>query len=271
MTWFALCAPGRQASIFSSLFYHKPPGTLQRVAIHGFKVNTLETSVKRHRLDRYYASWVSRTGKQAIAVIRGLIVVIAVLALPGLSQPEAADPVPHNPDATADNVTQHGPLQTVALPLPDLGIQTHPEKAEAFSQKLVAGFGLKAAVATEFSGWILEAAARQHLQPELVASLVFAESSFRKGARSHVGAVGPAQVRPHYWGEFCGQVNLQDPEQNIYCGTQILGYMLERCGGDQACALAAYNIGLNSKRRAAGRRYVAKIDRNMAQLRSTNL
>jgi hypothetical protein len=234
-------------------------------------VNTPETAEQRHGLDRYASNWVPRSGKKALAVVRSLVVAIGVLALPGLSQPEAADPVPHNPDATADNVTQHGPPQTVELALPDLVIQTHPQKAEAFSQKLVAGFGLKEAVAKEFSGWILEAAARQHLQPELVASLVFVESSFRKGARSHVGAVGPAQVRPHYWGEFCGQVNLQDPEQNIYCGTQILGYMLERCGGDQVCALAAYNIGLNSKRRAAGLRYVAKIDRNMAQLRSTNL
>jgi hypothetical protein len=35
--------------------------------------------------------------------------------------------------------------------------------------------------------------------------------------------------------------------------------------------LSAYNIGINSKRRAAGLRYVAKIDRNMAQLQSANL
>ncbi len=178
------------------------------------------------------------------------------------SQQQAAQPLTLN---------QHGPVQTLAVSLPQLPSKTHLEQARAFSRKLVAGFGLRPDVALEFSDWILEAADRQKLQPELVASLVFAESSFRKAVQSHVGAVGPAQVRPHYWGEFCGRADLYDPEQNIYCGTQVLGYLLERCEGDRACALSAYNVGINSKRHAAGSRYVAKIDRNMAQLQSVNL
>lgn len=168
-------------------------------------------------------------------------------------------------------LAQHGPVRRQTLTLPKLGSKTHHQQAQEFASRLVAGFGLRPSVALEFADWILEAAARQHLQPELVASLVSAESSFRKSVQSHVGAVGPAQVRPNYWSEFCGRTDLTDPEQNIYCGTQVLGYLLERCAGDQTCALAAYNIGINSKRRAAGLRYVAKIDRNMAQLRSAAL
>lgn len=168
-------------------------------------------------------------------------------------------------------LAQHGPVRRQTLTLPKLGSKTHDQQAQEFASRLVAGFGLRPSVALEFADWILEAAERQHLQPDLVASLVFAESSFRKSVQSHVGAVGPAQVRPNYWSEFCGRTDLTDPEQNIYCGTQVLGYLLERCAGDQTCALAAYNIGINSKRRAAGLRYVAKIDRNMAQLRSAAL
>lgn len=160
----------------------------------------------------------------------------------------------------------HGPVVTRELPLPRVASKTHMQEAQEFSQKLVAGFGIRDAVALEFSDWILEASARQRIQPELIASLVLAESSFRKQVQSHVGAVGPAQVRPRYWDKFCGQNDLFDPEQNIYCGTQVLGLLLERCEGNRACALSAYNIGMNSKRRAAGLRYVAKIDRHMERL-----
>lgn len=161
---------------------------------------------------------------------------------------------------------QHGTMITMELALPDFPSKTHMQQASDFAEKLVIGFGLRPEVALEFSDWILEASARQEMRPELIASLVFAESSFRKAVQSHVGAIGPTQIRPHYWAEFCGHNDLYDPEQNVYCGTQILGFLLERCEGDQACALSAYNIGLNSNRRAAGSRYVAKIDRHLEQL-----
>ena len=161
---------------------------------------------------------------------------------------------------------QHGAVVTVNLTLPDFPSKTHMQQAGDFAERLVIGFGLRPEVALEFSDWILEASARQEMRPELIASLVFAESSFRKAVQSHVGAIGPTQIRPHYWAEFCGHNDLYDPEQNVYCGTQILGFLLERCEGDQACALSAYNIGLNSNRRAAGSRYVAKIDRHLEQL-----
>ena len=119
------------------------------------------------------------------------------------------------PASTASELaaTSPGPMRSLQLVLPELQSSTHMEQAEAFAVKLVAGFGVKLPVALEFSDWILEASARQRIEPELIASLVFAESSFRKSAQSHVGAVGPAQVRPHYWGAFCGHANLDDPEE----------------------------------------------------------
>ncbi|MEM7003462.1 MAG: lytic transglycosylase domain-containing protein [Pseudomonadota bacterium] len=142
-----------------------------------------------------------------------------------------------------------------------------------FGSKVSTAFGIKDQVATEFADWILEASERQGLTPELLASLVVTESSFRKYARSQVGAVGPAQVRPEYWGSFCGASTqgLSDPEENIYCGAQILSHLLERCDGDRACALAAYNIGPYGKRDAAARRYLAKIDRYLASLEDASL
>ncbi|MCH1551762.1 MAG: lytic transglycosylase domain-containing protein [Pseudomonadales bacterium] len=129
-----------------------------------------------------------------------------------------------------------------------------------FGERVSEAFGVHQQLATEFADWIIEGAERQQLEPELLASLVVTESSFRKHARSSVGAIGPAQIRPDYWGEFCGQNDLLDPEQNVYCGAQILAYMLERCSGETACALAAYNVGLYARRVAAAERYLEKID-----------
>jgi hypothetical protein len=135
-----------------------------------------------------------------------------------------------------------------------------------FGSRVSNAFGVRGEVAHEFADWILEASERQRLAPELLASLVVTESSFRKVARSNVGAVGPAQVRPDYWGDFCGQPDLHDPEQNVYCGAQILGHMMDRCDGDTNCALAAYNVGPYAQRASAASRYVEKVDRYMTSL-----
>ena len=112
----------------------------------------------------------------------------------------------------------------------------------------------------EFSPWILEAAKRQQLEPELLAGLVITESSFRKNVTSSVGAIGPAQVRPELWSQFCGTGELSDPAENIYCGAQILAYYKDRCGAED-CALQAYNIGPYSRKVKAGQRYVTKVGR----------
>ena len=139
------------------------------------------------------------------------------------------------------------------------------EEVGTFAAQMHRAFGVRKSVADEFSGWILEASTRQSLAPELVASVIFAESSFRKHVKSHVGAMGPAQVRP-YWRGFCGS-DLGDPEQNVYCGAQILSHYQTVCG-DEQCALLAYNVGINQDdelMHTAGRRYVRKIDEHRAR------
>ena len=159
-------------------------------------------------------------------------------------------------------------FETVSMAKPAAVIRTIRQHDVAqFGSKVSNAFGIKDQVAHEFADWILEASERQGLSPELLASLVVTESSFRKYARSNVGAVGPTQVRPDYWGTFCGaKDDLTDPEQNIYCGAQVLSHLFERCEGDRSCALAAYNVGPYAKREAAAKRYVAKIDRYLLSL-----
>lgn len=143
-------------------------------------------------------------------------------------------------------------------------------EVQDFGAKVSRAFGVRPATANEFASWILEASRRQHIEPELLASLVHTESTFRKDAVSYVGAIGPAQVRPIYWSNFCGSSNLHDPAENIYCGAQVLSHLRDRCGDDR-CALEAYNIGMYSEQVQAAARYVAKIDRARDRLRKQAL
>ena len=158
-----------------------------------------------------------------------------------------------------------GQLKAVPIAKPTHASETWEERTEAFGWRVHEAFGINLDRAHEFAGWILEAADRQQLAPELIASLVFTESSFRKQARSSAGAIGPAQVKPHYWAQFCGVRDLHDPEQNIYCGAQVLAHFVERCGGLE-CALASYNVGFNAWQRPAGARYVSRIERHLSKL-----
>ena len=162
------------------------------------------------------------------------------------------------------------------IPFPSYERPTWPEQRDAFGARLAEGYALDDARATEFAGWILEAAFRQDLEPELLASLVMTESSFRTDARSSVGAIGPAQVQPLLWNEFCS-VDLTNPEENVYCGALILAYYRERCGhvaatpeDAEACALRSYNVGYRNRNNAyfmpAADRYVAKINRHLSPL-----
>ena len=146
----------------------------------------------------------------------------------------------------------------MALPEWNDQVPSWDAQVDAFAHRVAAGFGVRTEVAREFSPWILEASSRQRLAPELLAGLVLTESSFRKNVTSPVGAVGPAQIRPDFWAQFCGTANLLDPEENIYCGAQILAHYMERCGAED-CALRAYNIGPYSPKVQAGQRYVAKV------------
>ena len=141
------------------------------------------------------------------------------------------------------------------------------DQVDDFGTRMSRAWGVKPATALEFAPWILEASTRHGMEPELIASLILTESHFRKNVKSWHGAVGPAQIKPKYWSEFCGVADLTDPEQNVYCGAQILAYYKERCGSDR-CALGAYNTGLAGLRgtyRQAGLRYVNKVGDKLAK------
>lgn len=165
-------------------------------------------------------------------------------------------------------------VKTLDLPAPAVAQQAAGHGVEDFAHLLEQVFGLDQERALLFSDWILEASARQQLPPELLASLIYTESSFRKRVRSWAGAIGPAQVMPHVWRDFCGGVDLLDPEYNIYCGAQVLAHYKQQCG-DLDCALRLYNVGPGNLRlprfQQAGQRYVTRIETNWGRFDHASL
>jgi soluble lytic murein transglycosylase len=94
--------------------------------------------------------------------------------------------------------------------------------------------------------------AKNNLDPYLVASLIRQESEFDPSAISYANAWGLMQIRPTPEGVKLareeGVANfkahqLLDPEMNIKLGTRYLRELMDRFGGVQEYALAAYNAG----------------------------
>lgn len=87
------------------------------------------------------------------------------------------------------------------------------------------------------------------LPPELIASMIYCESSFREEVVSHAGAYGLMQLTQdtydwitwHMGDEFTGG-SITDPETNINCGCYFMRYLLDKFGSTET-ALAGYNAG----------------------------
>lgn len=115
------------------------------------------------------------------------------------------------------------------------------------------------------------AAARYAIDPNLVAAVIWAESSGDPDAVSHKGAQGLMQLMPATARDL-GVTSVLDPEQNVEGGTRYLRSMLDRHGGDVSLALAAYNAGPEAVKRYGGvppyretRHYVDRVLRMYAR------
>ena len=85
-------------------------------------------------------------------------------------------------------------------------------------------------------------ASQVSLAPELIRSVVAAESDFQPDAISPAGAQGLMQLMPETAKEL-GVEDSFDPHQNLLGGSQYLKQLLDKYGGDLDHALAAYNWG----------------------------
>jgi soluble lytic murein transglycosylase len=97
---------------------------------------------------------------------------------------------------------------------------------------------------------IRQQAADKGLDPALIAGVIFTESRFRDQT-SHAGAKGLMQILPSTaddiarksGGTAFRQGDLANPQVNISYGSFYLRYLLQRYGGNEVLAIAAYNAG----------------------------
>lgn len=126
------------------------------------------------------------------------------------------------------------------------------------------------------------ASGRYRLDPDLVNSVIRAESGFKIHAVSPKGAQGLMQLMPQTASKL-GVPNAFDPEANVDGGTRYLRELLEHYNFDLIKALAAYNAGPQRVEQYKGvppyretRQYVASIVRDfnrkkLAQQKAANL
>ncbi len=86
------------------------------------------------------------------------------------------------------------------------------------------------------------ASATYHLDPDLVNSVIHAESGFNTHAVSSKGARGLMQLMPATANQL-GVNDAFDPQANVDGGSRYLRELLERYNFDLVKALAAYNAG----------------------------
>ena len=89
---------------------------------------------------------------------------------------------------------------------------------------------------------VSSAGAQYKLDPDLLNSVIHAESGFNVRARSPKGAQGLMQLMPST-ANALGVNNAFDPAQNVDGGSKYLRELLERYNFDLVKALAAYNAG----------------------------
>jgi len=120
------------------------------------------------------------------------------------------------------------------------------------------------------TGVIRQQAAQKHLDPALIAAVIYAETKFDPRP-STAGAEGLMQILPdtaYFIAHLSGGVSftagdLATPSINVAYGSYYLRYLLDRYHGSELLALAAYNGGLSNvdswvaQAGAAGRRMTA--------------
>jgi soluble lytic murein transglycosylase-like protein len=142
------------------------------------------------------------------------------------------------------------------------------KKDEPASRAELQASAAKAGQPVDLNEVIKTASGTYRLDPDLVNSVIRAESGFNVRAVSPKGAQGLMQLMPQTASEL-GVHNAFDPQANVEGGTRYLRELLERYDFDLIKALAAYNAGPQRVEQYGGvppyyetKAYVARIVRD---------
>lgn len=120
----------------------------------------------------------------------------------------------------------------------------------------------------EVQSVVERAAYAEGLELDLVNGVIWVESRFNPRAKSSAGARGLMQVMPSTEKAMAEDLGIEgtwtDPAYNVRLGTRFLRRLLDRYGGRQEWALAAYNAGPgNVSKHGPGRwlSYVRAVER----------
>jgi len=110
-----------------------------------------------------------------------------------------------------------------------------------------------------------QAAARHHVDPNLVRAIIKVESNFNSRAVSRKGAMGLMQLMP----DTARRLNVNnpfDPRENVDAGVRHLRTLLDNYGGDLKLSLAAYNAGETAVARSNGVPKIAETQNYVKQI-----
>ena len=165
--------------------------------------------------------------------IVALITIIAALVTSGAAiagaPAEKPEPAAISPPATyAGRLTEEKP-QSVAL---------------EFGEDAVFYYDIP--LAHELQDFVRAEAEKMGVPPELILAIMDQESDYRANVISASNDYGIMQINKinhESLREILGVTDFLDPEQNIRCGTYMIGKLLAKYDGDMHRALTAYNRG----------------------------
>jgi len=147
---------------------------------------------------------------------------------------------------TAQIVSYEKDLSPPPAPDPPAAAKANPAAAPhpalSLPSTLSAARSAPRPTAAELNTVVNSASETYHLDPDLVNSVIHAESGFNSHAISPKGAQGLMQLMPQT-ANTLGVSNAFDPKQNVGGGSAYLRELLEHYNFDLVKALAAYNAG----------------------------
>ncbi len=110
---------------------------------------------------------------------------------------------------------------------------------------------VKSIYPTKYEELVTKYSSEYNVEPELVYSIIKAESNFKENVESRAGAIGLMQIMPQtfYWLQTCmgedyiSEEYLNDPEINIRYGTYLIKLLKQKYSSD-ILVICAYNAGM---------------------------